>query len=102
MTDEEHSYEVKLTHGARQAYRDICSNADLGRVNKLLDILDTAPYIGHVYDPIYDAARLPFDLLVVYAGHFGIYYVVEEEAKQVLVFFIEDQRRDPLGRFGLK
>ena len=93
-------FEVLLTPGAERAYRRITAKGDRVRVNRVLEVLDTVPYIGHRYDPLYDAARLPFEVLVAYAGRYGIHYVVEEELLQVRVYFIEDQRRDPLTRFS--
>lgn len=93
-------FEVLLTEGASQTYAAIRSNADLMAVNRSISALKTLPYIGRSYDPVYEAAKPPFDLLVAYAGHDGIYYVVEEDLRQVHVYFIEDQRRDPMRRFG--
>lgn len=92
-------YEVLLSVEASHVYGDIKSKEDLNRVNRILEVLDTVPHISHCYDPVYHAARPPFDVLVVYAGHYGIYYGVKEEIKKVHVYFIEDQRRDPLKRF---
>ena len=93
-------YEVILAPVAAEAFAGIASKGDLLKVDKMLQILDTVPDIGRLYDPVYEAARPPFAVKVVYAGHYGIYYDVDEEAAKVNVLFIEDQRRDPLGRFG--
>ncbi len=96
---EERCYNVALIYEAVQAYRAISSQADLASVNGMLDVLDTAPYIGRIYDPLYEAATPPFEVRVVYAGHYGIYYTLDEKAQQVNVYFIEDQRQNPLNRF---
>lgn len=94
------SYEVLLTPEAEQAYTSIASKADLKQLDAMLDVLDTVPGVGRLYDPAYPAARPNIDnLLVVYAGHYGIYYVIREQSKCVHVLAIEDQRRDPLARF---
>ena len=37
--------------------------------------------------------------MVVYAGHYGIYYDIDEPALRVNVAYIEDQRTDPAKRF---
>lgn len=95
-----HAFEVLLTPEAESAYLAISSKTDLAKADSMLDVLDTVPGIGREYDPLYEAARPAIEgLLAVYAGHFGIYYVVDEDAPRVLVLSIEDQRRDPLARF---
>jgi len=83
-----------------RAYKAIRAKVDLAAVNRSIEILGTLPYLGRAYDPVYEAAKPPFDLLVAYASHYGIYYVVEEEQHQIHMYFIEDQRRDPMTRFG--
>ena len=94
-------YEVLLTPEAEEAYLAVRSKADLTRLDSMLDVLDTVPDIGRAYDPLYEAARPSIEgLRVVYAGHFGIYYVIDEDAGRVVVVAIEDQRRDPLTRFS--
>lgn len=100
MGEGERDYEVVLTDRAKRDYLTIVAKPDSISVNNILDALDTLPYIGRVYDPLYDAARTPFELRVAYAGSYGIYYVFEEALRQVHVYFIEDQRQDPLKRFG--
>ena len=65
----------------------------------MLLLLDTVPYIGQIYDPSYPASRPPFQLRMVFAGRYGIYYVVDEAERRVDMLFIEDQRRDARYRF---
>ena len=66
----------------------------------MLDLLDAVSGIGRACDPLYEAARPDIDgLLVAYAGHFSVCYVVDEKGGRVIVLSIEDQRRDSLGRF---
>ena len=98
--EEERPYEVFLTDTAKSSYGRIESKNDLRRVDKVSGALDTVPEIGRLHDPVYDAAKPPFDARAVYAGRFGIYYRVLEDAAQAHVYYIEDQRRDPMERFS--
>lgn len=93
-------YEVVLSPVAEQVMWDVGSRDDRRRIDGVLTVLDTVPSIGRVYDPLYEAARPSEDVMVAYAGHCGIYYEVFEEARTVYVYYIEDQRRDPMPRFG--
>lgn len=92
-------YRVVLSRGAEKTYRAIPSAYDFRKVDKLLLLLDTVPEIGRVYDPQYEAARLPFSVRVAYAGRYGVYYHVDEAQHTVIVLSIEDQRMNPLNRF---
>lgn len=47
----------------------------------------------------YLALRTTFQIRMIFAGHYGIYYVADEAEKRVHALFIEDQRRDSLNRF---
>lgn len=98
--DGDRSYEVIVARRALDVIASIGSKADAAAVSRAIDLLDTVPWIGRSYDPLYEAARPDFDLLVVYAGHFGIYYQVDDEGLRVYVLFVEDQRADPLRRFS--
>ena len=96
-----YEYEVLLTPEAESVYISITGKKASQELDAMLDALSTAPRIGRVYDPLYEAARPDIEnLLVAYAAHFGIYYIVNEEDRRVLVLSIEDQRRDPLTRFS--
>lgn len=99
-SSEDSTYEVVLSSVAKRALEDIRSLADRKSVDKVLCILGTVPGIGRRYDPLYEVARPDVDVMVAYAGHFGIYYEVLEESKIVAVYYIEDQRRDPMNRFN--
>ena len=96
---EQPPYRVVLSPCAHQARFTIAAKSDRQKVKKMLQLLDTVPEIGRVYDPDYPAAQPPFEMRVTFAGRYGIYYTVEEAEKTVRVLFIEDQRRDPLNRF---
>ena len=93
-------YEVLIAPVAVGALLSVSSKADRRGLDRVLLLLDTVPMIGRVYDPLYDAARPDGEVRVVYAGHYGVYYEVDEEALEVHVLYIEDQRRDPKRRFG--
>lgn len=69
-------------------------------MRKRLLALATAPHFGMVYDPIYDAARPDHEVLVTCAGHIGIYCTCEDANRTVCIEYVENTRRDPLGRFG--
>ncbi len=96
---DEAPYSVSMSPLAEAAASFVTTKKDIARVKKMLLLLDTVPYIGQVYDPDYPASRPPFQMRMVFAGRYGIYYVVDEAEKRVDVLFIEDQRRDPLNRF---
>lgn len=93
-------YEVILAPSVIEVMGSIGSKDDARRVRRRLEALKTAPYMGERYDPIYDAARPPHEVRVTYAGHFGIYYAVDEAAREVQVEYLEDSRRDPMRRFS--
>ena len=94
-------YHVLISDRASEALSSIRSKADARAVARVIDLLDTVPYLGRVYDPLYDAAHPDFETRVAYAGHCGVYYeVIEGEQREVHVLYIEDQRRDPLMRFS--
>lgn len=67
---------------------------------KDLKLLETTPFLGRVYDPVYNASRPPFQCRVLYCAHYGIYYTVDSQEHTVLVFALEDQRRNPETRFS--
>ena len=94
------TYEVILSPTAIRAMANVRSLADRVKIDKVLCVLDTVPGIGRTYDPLYEAARPDEPVMVVYAGHYGIYYEASDELGEVHVYYIEDQRRDPLSRFG--
>ena len=56
--------------------------------------------MGEVYEPIYDSAMPDHEVRVTFAGHFGIYYTIDEVGGVVGVEYLEDCRRDPLRKFS--
>lgn len=93
-------YTVIVMPTAERALKAVHSKADRRELDAVLSLLDTFPRIGRLYDPVYAAARPRRDVLVFYAGHYGVYYVIDEAARAVNVLFIEDQCRNPLKRFS--
>ncbi len=55
-----------------------------------------------VYDPYYEAARLPYEVRVVHVGNYGIYYDYDNQKRIIYVRFIEDERRNPLSRLSTR
>lgn len=93
-------YEVRLSSIAEKALADVDARAELAKIDKALSLLDTVTEIGKPYEAPYDAAPPPRSLRVFFTGRYGIYYHVDDDERCVYVDFIEDQRRDPLNRFG--
>lgn len=92
-------YRVRLAQSVQDALLSIPSQDDARRIAKRLSALAIAPHFGMVYDPIYEAARPPHEVLVTYAGHFGLYYTCNDATRTVDVGHLEDMRRDPMHRF---
>lgn len=92
-------FAVRFTSTAREGYANILFDADAEKVDKVVGLLETVPYLGHRYDPVYASARLPFEVYVFYAGNMGVYYTVDEGSSVVLIEYIEDQRVNPEARF---
>lgn len=91
-------YRVVLAPSVIDSMAGITSRDDARRVRRRLEALKTAPYMGAVYDPVYETARPPHQVRATYAGHFGVYYTVDDACSTVNVEYLEDTRRDPLAR----
>ena len=91
-------YEVHLTETSLESYLAI-PDARLEKGDAALDALAVFPGIGVAYDPLYPAARPPFEVSVLYADRYGIYYSTDERAKVVYIRYVEDERMDPRLRF---
>lgn len=81
-------------------YESIGSAHYLDLLNKALDVLFVFPEAGHRYDPLFEAARPPFEVLEFFTERHGIYYSLMEDERVLYVRFIEDLRADPGGRFS--
>ena len=93
-------YEVRLSESALEALREISSKADYLKVRRRMQMLRIAPSMGAIYRPIYESAMPDHEVRATYAGHFGIYFTIDEEASEVTVEYVEDSRRDPLKKFS--
>lgn len=71
-------------------------------IDRQRDMLALFPEMGREYDPIYDAARLsvPCRWIAIPDTPFTIYYVIDHDADEVRVFYIEHQCMNPMGRFS--
>lgn len=83
---------------AEQVY----SEQVLEKMEHLRALLETAPELGRVYDPAYPAAKPPFEcrVLAVPDSPFALYYVVDEEHEEIIIFHAENPRMDPEERFA--
>lgn len=99
-SEEQMPYNVTLTDEAFYAYASIPSEKVFQHVDSDLGLLETTPYLGRSYDPVYDVARPPFPCRILYCEYYGIYYRIDESKRAVIVFAIEDQRRNPENRFS--
>lgn len=93
-------FDVVLADDALFVYQRIESDAEFDAVDRTLELLASFPYYGHVYDPLYEAARPAYEVRVTYAGRYGIYYAVYEALHTVLVMYIESGWRNPEDRFS--
>lgn len=91
-------YEVRVSLVAREKLLTL-PETSFKKVRKLISTLREMPYGGSVYDPVYEAARPPFECRVAYAGKYGLYYTVHDEEALIYLRFVEDQTMDPRLRF---
>lgn len=94
------AYQVILTDEAFYALTALPSDRLFQHVSHDLELLETTPELGRVYDPVYEAVTPPFACRVLFCENYGIYYRLNSETRTLTVFAIEDQRRNPLGRFA--
>lgn len=93
-------YEVVLTDEALYGYAGVTGDREYARIGEIIELLARFPRYGQVYDPYYRAALPPVPCRVFYCGRYGVYYTVDDERGRVLVLGVEDERRDPTGRFS--
>lgn len=84
------------------SYVSLPSDSLFARVGCDLDLLRSFPELWKKYDPVYDAAWLPFDCGILYCGQYGVYYHADDSSCCVVVFAITAQRRNPKTRFDLR
>lgn len=63
-------------------------------------MLEVAPAMGEVYEPVYEYAMPDHEVRVTFTGHYGICYTIDETNGTVGVEFLEDCRRDPMRKFS--
>ena len=75
------------------------SESAYAKLDDAIRLLCSHPGLGVAYDPLYDAAKPPIPVRVLYVENYGIYYTIDDEHRLIRVHFIEDQRMDPNLRF---
>ena len=93
-------YEVELSESAQLALLDVSSRDDALKVRRRLLMLEVAPGMGVVYDPVYESSMPDHEVRVTFAGHYGLYYLINDEESKVIVEYVEDCRRNPLNKFS--
>lgn len=74
----------------------------LARIEQQKGMLELFPEMGRAYQPEYEAAYppMPCRWIAVPDTPFTLYYHFDEQAQKVVVFSIEHQRMNPMGRFS--
>ncbi len=92
---------VILSEAAADALLAIPTRSGAKAVAQRLQALQTFPEMGARYDPEYPATRPDHEVLVTYASNYGIYYIFDHELRggTVYIEWIQDERRNPMGRF---
>lgn len=74
----------------------------LARIEQQKGMLELFPEMGRAYQPEYEAAYppVPCRRIAVPDTPFTLYYHFDEQAQKVVVFSIEHQRMNPMGRFS--
>ena len=72
------------------------------RILKIADLLEVFPEMGKVYYPDYIAAKPPFSCrtIPVADSPFVLYYLINEETNEIVIFSMQFQRADPTSRFS--
>ena len=79
----------------------VTSERVLARIEAYEDLLASYPHLGSVYDPVYDAARPPIPCrhISVPETPFTLYYVVDDDAREVMVLYCDFSAGNPRERF---
>ena len=94
-------FDVVMTDEALYAYAEIPSERVYARISNLIDCLAEHPYFGEECDPYYQAAFPLIACRVFFCAHYGVYYHVDVEQRNISILAIEDHRKNPLSRFKL-
>lgn len=103
--DEDESFEPYLVEYtdevARFISKHVRSSRVLDRIENYCQLLANFPDLGTPYDPDYPAARLPFPcrFVAVPDTPFTFYYLKVEEARKIVILYVEHQGIDPNVRF---
>lgn len=80
----------------------ITSERVLRKIFKYRALLQETPDLGRMYDPEYPAARPPFPCryIPIPDTPFTLYYLKDDEKREIVIFSIDFQRTDPNARFS--
>lgn len=100
---EEHAnYEVFFTDSVSDFIdRNIFSQRVFEKIDLYRELLAAVPDLGATYDPGYPATKPPFPCrrLPIPDTPFNLYYIKDDDAKTVTVFYVEHQGIDPESHF---
>ncbi|MEG0620749.1 MAG: hypothetical protein RR477_06450 [Raoultibacter sp.] len=99
--ENEQRWEVVYANCFFQQLREVSAVA-LGKINHSIDMLETAPGIGHEYKPCYRAEALMFTCYHKYVPdtYWDMYYLFDQNDKKLVFFFLADTRKNPATRFA--
>ncbi|MEG0620864.1 MAG: hypothetical protein RR477_07025 [Raoultibacter sp.] len=94
------TYSVFYTAGFLQQMAEVSGVAQT-KIEHTIELLKTTPGIGALYRPAYAAAMppMPCQWTAVPFAHFALYYIVDETAKTVTLYYLDNTKRNPLTRF---
>lgn len=95
----EQTYSVIYTDEAVASLSLIQGDKVFSAILNAIRLLETSPHLGHIYDPDYPASNPPFECRVMHCERHAIYHVVHDDDGKVIVFAIEDNRRNPMALF---
>lgn len=100
MVENRDPWLVEVEPEALYGLAEVRSDRVLERIKSLIGNLANFPHYGRVYDPLYRAFRPQRETFVFYCDVYGVYYQLDEEQRKVSVVSVEDERGNPLARFG--
>lgn len=96
-------YQVVLANSVLDFIAEkVNSERVLAKLEQYRELLSQYPALGTVYDPDYPAAQPPITCrkLPIPETPFTLYYAIDEDRRQVDVFYIEFKGADPMARFS--
>lgn len=84
-----------------QEQLDQVSDKLFERIDRSIALLETMPGLGREYEPEYEADLPPFSrrFMVVPRTTKCLYFTVDEDARVLRFFLLDDTRRNPQARF---